>query len=104
MSEGQVLANPKVVSINISKGGIPKFPVDSVRVQKSGLEGDGHNHEKHYRLEQAVSLQDVERLEEFHRKGYPLYPGATGENLTVQNLNVNNLPLGTILELSLIHI
>ena len=89
---------PRVVSINISKGGIPKNPVSSVFVRSGGLEGDGHNHEKHYRPIQAVSLQDVEKLNELRRAGYPLYPGATGENVTVANLDINALPLGTRLE------
>lgn len=58
-----MLNQPSVISINISKGGIPKLPVNSVRVSVKGLDGDGHNHEKHYRLEQAVCIQDIEMLE-----------------------------------------
>lgn len=91
---------PIVLSINISKGGIPKLPVDSIRITTAGLEGDGHNHEKHRTPMQAVCLQDVERLEELSCQGYSLSPGTTGENLTVKNLYVNALPLGTILEFS----
>lgn len=91
---------PYIISINISSGGIPKRPVDTVYVTKSGLEGDGHNHEKHYRPEQAVCLQDIEMLDQLRGEGYPLYAGTTGENLTVRNINVNSLPLGTILEIS----
>jgi MOSC domain-containing protein YiiM len=88
----------RVISINVSQGGIPKHPVTSVRIHAGGLEGDGHNHEKHYRPNQAVSLQDVEKLEELRAEGYPLCPGATGENVTVRGLNINGLPLGTRLE------
>ena len=90
----------KVISINISKGGVPKIPVDSVNITKKGLEGDEHNHEKHYRLTQAVCIQDDEKLEELRSLGYPLFSGTGGENLTVSGLNVNSLPLGTILEFS----
>ena len=89
---------PFVVSINISSGGIPKLPVNSVYVTFSGLKGDGHNHAKHYDPIQAVCLQDVEQLEDLSHQGYPLSPGAGGENLTVCNLNVNRLPLGTVLQ------
>ena len=88
----------RVVSINVSKGGIPKNPVGAVFIRAGGLEGDGHHHEKHYRPLQAVSLQDIEKLNELRGEGYALYPGATGENVTVANLDINALPLGTRLE------
>ena len=88
---------PKVVSINISRGGIPKRPVNAVRVTPAGLEGDGHHHAKHYRPEQAVSIQDIEKLEELRREGYSLQCGTTGENINVADLNVNALSIGTIL-------
>lgn len=91
---------PRIVSINISKGGIPKLSVESARINFSGLEGDGHNHAKHNDPIQAVCLQDVEQLAELKSKGYRLFPGATGENLTVRHLRVNSLPLGTILQFS----
>lgn len=98
MSKKNINQKPYVISINISKGGIPKIPINSVNITEKGLEGDGHNHEKHYRLTQAVCIQDIERLEELSEKGYPLPPGATGENLTVRGLNVNSLSIGTILD------
>ena len=91
---------PMVLSINISKGGIPKLPVASIRVTSAGLAGDGHNHAKHNTPFQAVCIQDLEKLEELSQDGYILSPGQAGENLTVKNLNVNSLPAGTILEFS----
>ena len=95
-----ILFPPKVIAINISAGGIPKRPVVSVRVSVKGLAGDGHNHAKHYRPEQAVSFQDIERLAELRHEGFPLYCGASGENINVCHLNVNALPLGTVLRFS----
>lgn len=86
-----------VESICVSTGGIPKRPVNSVRVTRAGLEGDGHNHEKHNRPTQAVCLQDAELLEALYREGYPVSHGTIGENLTVRHLRVQNLPSGTIL-------
>ena len=92
--------SPYILSINISKGGIPKLPIESVKVKSAGLEGDGHNHAKHNDPVQAVCLQDIEQLAEFSQRGYRLFPGAAGENLTVRHLNVNGLPLGAVLQFS----
>ncbi len=100
MSDQKFSINSQVISINISDGGIPKYPKDSIQITKAGLLGDKHNHEKHYRLIQAVSIQDIEKLTELKEDGYDLLPGATGENLTVENLDVNNLALGTLLKFS----
>jgi MOSC domain-containing protein YiiM len=92
---------PSVVSINISKGGIPKLPVESVHITFAGLEGDGHNHAKHNPPLQAVCLQDIEKLQELSLPGlYHLKPGQSGENVTVENLAVNSLPVGTVLKFS----
>jgi MOSC domain-containing protein YiiM len=84
------ITKPYVVSINISPGGIPKAAVEAVRVAFAGLEGDGHNHEKHRTFSQVVCLQDAEKLEMFSRMGYPLLPGRAGENVTVRNLHVDD--------------
>lgn len=91
---------PVIVAINISRGGIPKFPVSSIMIHSGGLEGDGHNHEKHRTPLQAVCFQDEEKLDELKAAGYELRAGTTGENLTVRNLHVNSLPLGTVLKFS----
>ena len=91
---------PKIISINIYKGGVPKIPVPSIRLTTSGLEGDGHNHEKHNTPLQAVCIQDLEELKKLSRNGYDLTPGKAGENLTVENIYVNTLPIGTVLEFS----
>ncbi len=91
---------PRIISINISKGGIPKIPVPSIRLTTAGLEGDGHNHDKHNSPNQAVCLQDVETLNNLSQNGYALIPGQAGENLTVEDLHVNQLPIGTVLQFS----
>ena len=91
---------PKIISINISSGGIPKLPVDSIRVTTAGLEGDGHNHAKHDSPIQAVCIQDIEKLNELSQVDYILSPGKAGENLTVENLHSNSLPIGTLLQFS----
>lgn len=91
----QINTRARVVSINISKGGIPKRPVPQAAVHTGGLQGDGHNHAKHYRPAQAVSLQDMETLQELTAEGFPLSPGMTGENVNVCGVGVNALPVGS---------
>ncbi|PZN25718.1 MAG: hypothetical protein DIU71_19365 [Proteobacteria bacterium] len=87
--------NPaRVVAINISPGGIPKKPLPEARVLLSGLEGDGHNHEKHNTPLQAISITDLEDLNDMRNKGFDVYPGAIGENVTVSDLNVDELEIG----------
>jgi MOSC domain-containing protein YiiM len=93
-------SKPTILSINISKGGIPKLPGQSLRLNIDGFDGDGHNHEKHRTVIQAVCLQDIEKLDELREEGYSLNSGTTGENLTMRNLQVNSLPIGTILHFS----
>ncbi len=89
-----------VDGICISVGGIPKKGVSSVRIFLKGLEGDGHHHEKHNRPAQAVCFQDAEVLEELSREGFSLVSGTIGENLTVRNMNVQRMAVGTILKFS----
>ena len=91
---------PCVAAICVSPGGIPKKSVQDVYVKTAGLEGDGHNHEKHRNPLQAVCLQDIEKLQELCQEGFDLTCGSIGENLTVCRLDVQRLPIGTILEFS----
>jgi MOSC domain-containing protein YiiM len=89
-----------VVSINISDGGIPKTPVLSARVLSSGLENDAHDHDKHNTPLQAISLIDVEDLDNLRIEGFDVSPGATGENITVRGLDVDGLKIGDRLRFS----
>jgi MOSC domain-containing protein YiiM len=91
---------PSVISVNTSDGGIPKRPVDEVRVTADGLDGDAHDHEKHNTPLQAVSLIDAEDLDDLTAEGFDLSPGATGENVTVRGLDVDDLQIGDTLRFS----
>lgn len=84
----------EVVAVCISGGGVPKLPVERAEVCHEGLLGDGHDHEKHRRPHRAVSIQDLELLDELRAEGFPVGPGVMGENLTVRGLNVQALSPG----------
>src|SRR2546426_3507566 len=90
----------RIVSVNISSGGIPKRAVEIARAIATGLEGDAHNHEKHNTPMQAISLIDIEDLDDLGREGFQVFPGATGENLTVRDLDVGHLQVGDRLQFS----
>ncbi|MDP7008199.1 MAG: MOSC domain-containing protein [Phycisphaerales bacterium] len=89
-----------VLSVNVSPGGIPKIPVDSCMVTVDGLSGDGRDHDKHISTDRAISLIDKEILDDLNNEGYDLCFGAVGENLTVENLNVQSLNPGDVLTFS----
>lgn len=89
----------RLVAVCISPGSIPKCTVASAQVTTDGLAGDGHAHAKHIRPERAVSLFDLEVLRQLQREGFPLFPGAIGENLTVEGLHIQRLKPGTLLEI-----
>ncbi len=90
----------KVISVNISDGGIPKLPTQHVEVESMGLVGDGRSHEKHWHVDRAVSLMDIETIEVLKKDGYPLEPGAIGENVTTEALDMTSLHVGDTLTFS----
>lgn len=76
------------MQVNVSRGGIPKLPVAEARVSRWGMAGDAHAHpEVHGGPRQALLLIAEEAIEELVAKGYPLYFGALGENLTTRGLD-----------------
>jgi molybdopterin adenylyltransferase len=96
-----IMTEARIIGISISQGGIPKFPRQEAVITTAGLMGDGHNHAKHNTPNQAVSLQDIELLEDVCREhGIALPCGTIGENLMVKGLHVQRMALGTQLQLA----
>lgn len=84
-----------VVQVSVSNGGVPKYPIASGQVTPNGITGDRQAHpEIHGGPRQAVLLITTEGLDELKREGYPLYPGALGENITTQGLDRKMVRLG----------
>src|SRR5437762_1720492 len=85
----------RIIQINTSRGGIPKRPVPEAIVTPLGLEGDSCAHPQiHGGEKQAVLLITAETIEELGARGYPVYPGALGENLTTRGLDRRQLRHG----------
>ena len=86
-----------VHSINVSVGGVPKYPVKEAKIQVKGVEGD-FNRFRNERREgwegRAVCLFSLERIEDLQREGHPIEVGSTGENITIQGVDWASLEAG----------
>ena len=84
-----------VLQINISPGGVPKRPIFEAEVTPAGIRGDSWAHpDIHGGPRQALLLITSEGIAELIAQGYPLYPGALGENLTTQGLDRRQMRAG----------
>ncbi len=84
-----------IVSINVSRGGVPKLPVSAAHVSPSGLDGDGQRDRRHHGgPERALCLYSMERIEALQREGHAIAPGTTGENLTIRGLDWDTITPG----------
>jgi MOSC domain-containing protein YiiM len=77
----------QVIQINISKGGVPKLPVDLGQVTLLGIDGDAHRYEYHGGPEKALLLIAAEVIDELRSEGWPVFYGALGENFTTLGLD-----------------
>jgi MOSC domain-containing protein YiiM len=91
----------RVVSVNVSPGGVPKHPVASAWVGRTGLDVDRHTEPEpmHGGPDQAVCLYAVEAIARVAADGHQAFPGAYGENLTVEGIDWGALRPGDILSI-----
>jgi MOSC domain-containing protein YiiM len=84
-----------VLQINVSGGGVPKHAVAQGVVSELGLEGDDHAHpELHGGPQQALLFIAAEGIEELIQAGFPLFPGALGDNITTTGLDHRTWEIG----------
>jgi MOSC domain-containing protein YiiM len=84
-----------IEQINVSPGGIPKRPIPEAVVTAQGILGDRWAHpDIHGGLNQAVLLITSEGIDELTAQGYPLFPGALGENLTLAGIDRRQMRVG----------
>ena len=77
--------------------GLPKYPVDAVRVTVYGLEGDFNRFRTHARggdPGRAVMLMPIEMLRELNAEGWPVQPGDMGENITSEGIPYDDFVIG----------
>jgi MOSC domain-containing protein YiiM len=77
--------------INRSPGGLPKRAVDGpVMLRKLGIEGDLHRDMRfHGGPDKAVLMASAEFLDDLAARGFPVFYGAIGENLTVSGIDAH---------------
>ena len=86
-----------ILQVNLSIGGLPKRPVGEAFLTPLGFEGDAVAHPGlHGGPDRAVLLAAAEAVDELAARGYPLFYGAMGENLTTRGLDRANLRPGDL--------
>ncbi len=83
-----------VVQVSVSQGGIPKLAIPSAELTEIGIAGDAWRYPFHGGRRQAILLITIEGIDELISQGYPLFPGALGENLTTRGLDRRELRTG----------
>lgn len=90
----------RVHQLAISPGGVPKRPIDLARIDRLGLAGDAVAHPRfHGGPERAVCLYSLDLIHALQADGHPIYPGSTGENVTIAGLDWAALARGCQLAL-----
>ena len=84
-----------VLQVSVSAGGVPNHAIERGEVAVRGIPGDGWRHPQfHGILKRAILLITSEGLDEIAAMGFPVYPGALGENLTTRGLDRRALRTG----------
>lgn len=83
-----------VLQVSVSQGGIPKLRVPWAECTEIGITGDSWRYPFHGGRRKAILLIAVEGIDELTLQGFPLFPGAMGENLTTRGLDRRKLRIG----------
>jgi hypothetical protein len=76
-----------VVQVSVSRGGIPKLAIPSADLTATGITGDAWRYPFHGGRRKAILLITIEGIDELISQGFPLFPGALGENVTTRGLD-----------------
>lgn len=88
-----------VTHLNVSDGGVPKLPIDEVRIGTLGLEGDRQRDLKHHGgPDRAVCLFSKDIIDRLASEGHPIAPGSTGDNVTIRGIDWSLVTPGSRLE------
>ena len=85
----------RLASINVSRGGVPKTPIEEAFVSTGGVDGDRHRYPFHGGPDRAVVLYSLELIHALQAEGHPIDVGTIGENLTLAGVDWNVMVPGT---------
>jgi len=84
-----------IIQVNVSPGGLPKRAIAEGLITPLGLEADRHAHPNiHGGSSKAILLIASEVVDELAARGYPVYYGALGENLTTRGIAIRDMRIG----------
>jgi MOSC domain-containing protein YiiM len=84
-----------VVQVSISPGGLPKRAIPEGYITPLGIEGDLHAHPAiHGGPMKAILIIAAEVVDALAARGYPLFYGAMGENITTRGIEIRDLRVG----------
>ena len=101
-ADGQLpaAAEGTVTQLSLSKGGVPKLPVDSVEVGFRGVIGDVQRMRVHHgRPWQALCIYADEVIDMLRAEGHPIGRGSVGENITVARLDWSQVRPGVLVQI-----
>ncbi len=84
-----------IIQVNTSLGGLPKRAISAGFIAPLGIEGDLHAHPAiHGGPTKAILIIAAEVVDALVARGYPLFYGAMGENLTTRGIEIRDLRIG----------
>jgi MOSC domain-containing protein YiiM len=90
----------RIIQINISRGGVPKSPVQEAMLTFDGLSGDEQAHKSfHGGPRRALCLYSLELIRRLQSEGHPIYPGSIGENITTEGIDWEGIKPGVRLKM-----
>ncbi len=90
----------KIVGLFISKGGVPKLPIETATIKTLGIVGDKQRDLRyHGGTERALCLYSLEVIEMLQAEGHPIAPGTTGENVLMSGLDWSLVKSGVKLKM-----
>src|SRR5688572_23499543 len=88
-----------LLSVNVSGGGVSKWPTSSAWIRAAGVEGDRQRLVQiHGGPDRAVSLYSHELIQALQAEGHPIVPGSIGENLTLAGIDWELMRPGALVE------